>query len=345
MKLLVAGELYGGSLTEAYVSALKNLSQEPKCFDELSVFRSFSHFRFHRHIKRAFFPFFLRLINSELLRVAREFKPDFFLVIKGYHVLAETLSVIKKELRPFLCNINEDDPFNLNRGASCKEIRRSMPTFDCYFTWSKALVLKLRRSGLDNVEYLPFGFDAVLHHPVEPSFEEKEKYSSDVVFVGNWEDRREQWLSALQGFEVGIWGKPYWQKRCRNKWVSSRWRREEIIGKDMSLVLNSSKISLNILREQNIGSINRRTFEVPACGGFVLAERSPEAKDFFLEGKEAVYFSSIRELKDKISYFLKQEKERVQISYAGYQRCLNSGYSYTDRAEYVLRVYEESAHK
>ena len=112
-------------------------------------------------------------------------------------------------------------------------------------------------------------------------------------------------------------------------------------GEDMSKVLNSSKISLNILRKQNKSSHNMRTFEAPACGAFVLAEKSDEQLEFFEEDKEAVYFSSPKELREKVVYYLKHEEERKNIAQAGYQRCFKSGYSYLDRAKKILNVYEK----
>ena len=84
-----------------------------------------------------------------------------------------------------------------------------------------------------------------------------------------------------------------------------------------------------------------RTFEIPACGGFMLHERSAEALGFFEEGKEAEFFGSEGELKDKIGFYLKNETLRMNIAKAGYQRCLKSGYLYTDRARQILKIYDE----
>ena len=47
-----------------------------------------------------------------------------------------------------------------------------------------------------------------------------------------------------------------------------------------------------------------RTFEIPACGGFMLSERSKEHSDFFEENKEAIFFDSAEELFNKINIFI-----------------------------------------
>ena len=112
-------------------------------------------------------------------------------------------------------------------------------------------------------------------------------------------------------------------------------------GEDFSKVVNCCKISLNILRLQNKGNYNMRTFEVPVSGGFMLAERSIEAQEFFAEGKEAAYFSTTEELRDKIRYYLSHEDTRREIAQAGYQRCVSCGHTYLERAKQILKVYEE----
>jgi spore maturation protein CgeB len=70
-----------------------------------------------------------------------------------------------------------------------------------------------------------------------------------------------------------------------------------------------------------------RTFEVPACKGFFLAERTPTHQELFEEGKEAEFFGSVEECAEKIRFYLKKETVRNRVAERGYQRCLNSGYS------------------
>jgi spore maturation protein CgeB len=82
-----------------------------------------------------------------------------------------------------------------------------------------------------------------------------------------------------------------------------------------------------------------RTFEVPACGGFLLSVKTEEAASFFEEDKEMAYFSTPEELKKKIDFYLKNEKIRKEIAVAGYKKLINSGYSYTDRVKKIIEVY------
>ena len=78
--------------------------------------------------------------------------------------------------------------------------------------------------------------------------------------------------------------------------------------------------------------------EIPACGAFMLAERTDEHLRLFEEGKEAAYFGSNEELLEKVRYYLNHEDERRMIASAGRKRCLDSGYSHHERLKYMLSV-------
>jgi spore maturation protein CgeB len=166
-------------------------------------------------------------------------------------------------------------------------------------------------------------------------------YQSDIVFVGNWDKEREKWLSGLMGYNFAIWGADYWKKRCKNKFLRLSWKGGTAICEEWNKVVQSSKINLNILRLQNKGSHNMRTFEIPASGGFVLHERSGEVLDFFEEGKEIECFGSVEELKDKVNFYLNKDHLRTKIAKAGYEKCMRSGYLYIDRVTHVLKVFEK----
>ena len=74
----------------------------------------------------------------------------------------------------------------------------------------------------------------------------------------------------------------------------------------------------------------------------MLHERSEELLGLFEEGKEIACFGSIRELADKITYYLAHPEERESVRQAGYARCVPA-YSYDNRMAGLLAWHEARA--
>jgi len=104
-------------------------------------------------------------------------------------------------------------------------------------------------------------------------------------------------------------------------------RGEGVWGDRYPLALSCAKIALGLLSKRIPETTTTRTFEIPATGAFMLAERTPDHLELFEEGKEAHFFSDDDELRDKVRFYLHHDAARIQIASAGRERCLKSGYS------------------
>jgi spore maturation protein CgeB len=74
----------------------------------------------------------------------------------------------------------------------------------------------------------------------------------------------------------------------------------------------------------------------------MLHERTPELLEIYDEDKEVACFGSLKELAEKIQYYLAHPQERESIARAGHARCVPA-YSYDDRVRAILRYHESTA--
>lgn len=343
MKIFIVGSFKNGDLGASYLAAFRSLGYEPSIFDIELEYKKSSFLTINRYTNRIIMPYAVFLINKKLLKQADSEKPKFIFIIKEHFINSKTLSKMKSITGAKIFLFNPDNPFIYNGRLSVKETEACIPLYDAYFTYSEKFIPELGKAGVKKVEFLPFAYDPDLHHPVLVSDEDRKFYGNDVAFVGNWNFYREKYLSALRGYRLSIWGTNYWDTRCEDDFLRQCWRRRIVVGDEMSRVLQSSKINLNILNPlNNKDSHNMRTFEIPACGGFMLHERSSELIHFLEEGKEVECFDSPEELKDKINFYLKNDNLRQKIASAGYRKIINSNSTYKDRAARILKAYEDS---
>ena len=77
---------------------------------------------------------------------------------------------------------------------------------------------------------------------------------------------------------------------------------------------------LGFITKSNLDKYSIRSFEITACGSFLLSESSRFQKKFFREDKEAGYFDDVEECAEKINYYLASPLERIKLKLAGHKR-------------------------
>jgi len=293
----------------------------------------------------------IRALNDNVVRRVVEIRPHLTFYIQARFIFPETLE--RTRALGLNCAYMNDDMFNSANQTftffSC------LPSIDYIFSTKSYNVSEFLKAGAPNAAYVPNAFDPAIHYPAQPSLAELHRYAGDMAFIGTFRPERADYLASLCESMAGkavmrIWGggwhkmqRPiYWRRRHRWRSLDDRVECRELWGPEMGKAIQSNKVSLGLLNHANRDLHTSRTFEIPACGGFMLAERTGEHLEFFEEDREAVYFSSIDELKAKLHFYLKADSARVRIARAGFERCIKSGYQYTDRARAVLSLLRPS---
>lgn len=279
--------------------------------------------------------------NDWLLRTARLETPALIWIEKGNMIRPGTLRHLRR-LCPdaVIASYSDDDMYN--RTNRTWVYTRGLRYYDVVFTTKSynADAAELPRLGARRVVMVDKAYDPDHHRPQSLDDREKEWLASDVGFIGSFErPRAEDMLYLAQhGVPVRIWGNGWdgFHPAEANLIIERRALINTAENALYSKAISTTKINLAFLRKANRDLHTDRSIEIPACGGFLMAEYSDEHARLFEENKEAVFFRSRDELVEKIQYYLAHESKRQEIAAAGLQRCLNDGYSHQHRVAFML---------
>lgn len=279
--------------------------------------------------------------NRENVRIKEQIsknKYDIVWIDKGVTIDASTLAFIKEKSPDTIIVSYSPDNMALRHNQSQQYIE-CIPLYDFIITTKSYIIEDLYKLGSKKVVFTHKSYEGSFHYPRILTEEDNNKLGCDVGFVGAWEKERCNSIQYLasHGIKVKVFGNGKWRKYM-NYHPNLTIIPKGLFSEDYSKALQAFKISLCFLRKINYDIQTSRTMEIPACGGFMLAERTKEHQTLFKEDKEAVFFSSDEELLEKCKYYLSHDKERRDIAKAGNQRCKDSGYSNEETIRHLLDI-------
>lgn len=363
LKILYITRLNKGSTGYGYLHGFENLGLAVKAVDTSQWLGNWDislKERILRKIRRGRMAWNkIQEMNMAIINAADEWKPDLTFFVEDPFILPGTL----KHTQQYGLNFVhfQDDKFN----PACRTYTffDDLPYWDCVFVTRKVNLSEYKALGVSLVKFIYKAYTPKLYHPVQPTNDEYAEYQGDVTFIGNFNfperaDYLAEIMSQLPEVKFKIWGHGWQSLKRAHYWSKPRrwqtWPRliracqyYPLWYADMCKAMNANKIVLGFLNHYNRDLHTSRTFEIPACGGFMLMERTSEHQALFEEGVEAEYFGSVDEAVKKIRYYLAHDEERQRIAQAGHIRCATSGYSYDDRAKTVIDVFKSlrEAHK
>jgi spore maturation protein CgeB len=337
MKILYVGELWKGSTSLDRMRALVKLGVRVVPFDKSPYTRHGSRIskfivsRFHYGKSVSDF-------NRDLLLTSLSTKGLTHVWIdKGILIFQKTLNEIKEKLNVKLIHYTPDPALLFHKSV---HFIKCIPIYDILFTTKPFEIELYKKTGAKKVHLTYQAFEASRFFPRTGTKKRVKAYESDVCFIGHFEKHYARILSAVAdaGFDLKIWGPGWTSWRYGRRYWSLR---NAIQGEGLwdiqyPLALCNAKICLGLLSKYIPETTTTRTFEIPACGSLLLAERTREHSNLFEEGIEADFFSKDNELIDKISFYLKNEKNRKKMEKMGRKRCIRSGYDNISRIKEML---------
>lgn len=167
-----------------------------------------------------------------------------------------------------------------------------------------------------------------------------DRYEIDVSFLGNIDARkhpehreRTEFLHSLGNF-------------LNDHKISYRFLDSRFLDYDAQVeIVQKSKININVgcaadtAAERSWG-LPERGYGIPACGGFLLSDERPHAREDFVEGEEMIMFKDYEDCLKKIKYYLNAHEERRRIAENAHRKVL-AHHTYLHRATKLVNTIEE----
>ncbi len=288
----------------------------------------------------------LQRLNSDLLRKAKQERPNWILFWRPTHILPKSLDRLRS-MGIKTASFNNDDPFGafVHRNAPWhhhflwRYYIKCLPKIDKNFFYRNINCEEALQRGAVHAQVMMPYFLPWRDRPITLSSTDVLRFSSEVTFAGHYEpDGREVSIRALMnsGIKLKIYGGGYWTREILGDLYERLDPIQPAEGEDYAKALCGSKICLAFLSKLNRDTYTRRCFEIPACGRVMLAERTDDLAAMFKEDEEACFFSSDEELVFKVRWLLANPIIRERIATAGMYRVWKDGHDVNSRAKQFL---------
>lgn len=298
-------------------------------------------------------------MNRRLLAQVNETKPDLlFCFLFTEEIKKETIATISTTTATKTFNWFADDHWRFSIYS-----KNWAPLFTAISTTDSQAPEKYKNLGIKHVIKTQWAANHFLYTPQTAS--QSSRY--EVTFVGQNYGNRGTYIESLKQAGVPVEG------------FGSGWPAGRVNFERMLEIFSLSKISLNFTESspinfkeavkmlaklvikkelgsykfdahhvlENIGSlsgsrrsqIKGRTFEVPACQGFLLTGEADNIDEYYIPDKEIAVYTDTQDLIEKCRYYLSHEDEREAIAKAGYERTIKD-HTYVHRFTEIFKILQ-----
>jgi len=226
-------------------------------------------------------------------------------------------------------NYSTDDPWNPAHRAPWH--LRALPEYNVVFTPRRSNIGDFRALGCADVRYLPFGYDPHLFGRCEPA---PGCEGPPCLFVGGADRDRVEFFRAF----IRAGGQPtlvggYWDRHTELRSLAIGHKSAA----ELCQLTAGAAVNLCLVRRANRDGHVMRSLEIPAVGGFMIAEDTGEHRELFGgEGECVLYFRDAGEAARKARWALERPAERRRMANACHARIIGGGHTYTDRLRNML---------
>ena len=282
-------------------------------------------------------------LNHAVLAMAKRERPHLFWADKLLGLKPATLRALQR-IGVLSVSYMIDNAFGPRRDPGWRLYMKDIPFFDLHVVQRDRNLADYKTRGARNVVKIQTAYEPTVHFAPSESWSDHQR-DREVSFIGTPYDDRAEFLKRLAGefgVPVAVSGGLVWKRALGPESTAALYRGNGELFRDQYREgIWKSKINLSFLTHSNEDEFVHKSFEIAACEGFLLAERSPGHLARFVEDEEAVFFGDVEECVAKIRRYLPDEAARARIARAGRLRAERSGYSNDAQMARVL----ESVHR
>jgi spore maturation protein CgeB len=338
LRILVVGPLGPNDSSRHRISALRRLGHEVTTIDTLPYYSKggplLSALRFRTLIGPA-----IDHLNRLILETTAREPRDVVWFDKAIAIRARTVRTLR-ERGLYTVHFNPDNPFGSRHDPGWRLFLRALPEYDIHVVPREINLAEYRQRGARDVQLMYWGYEPTVHFAPAENWSDRNR-DSDISYIGAPYDQRLEFIVELwrrHRIAVRIWGAPaQWEPKLPADAKAVLWQGGELQGSAYREGIWRSRICLAWVTHSNRDDVAHKSFEITACGGFLLAEDTPGQRAHFAAGEEAVFFRSVEECAVLIRRYLPDEATRRHISRAGRRRAETSGYGNDARMGEIMR--------
>jgi spore maturation protein CgeB len=255
-------------------------------------------------------------------------------IATGAAPLTATALAQLKAFGVFSINYSTDDPWNRYQKAAW--YLRALKHYATVFTTRRANIKDFRDLGCSDVRYLPFAYDDELFGTTVPPATAS---THDVLFVGGADRDRAEFMAEFMrsGPRVTLVG-GYWDRFSETRSCGLGHKDSA----EARALTAAALVNLCLVRRANRDGNVMRSFEIPAVGGFMLAEDTLEHREIFgPEGENVLYFTDPETAAEKARWALAHPSDRQRMANAAHRLIAAGKHTYCDRLLQMLTAAAE----
>lgn len=322
MKALLIFPSSSYSIGQSVRFALEELGHETAIFDHQRIISPVKNklnaqmFRLPYRIRRKWDRIYLKEINKKMIEVVYRDKPDLVMVYNDSLLLPETVEKIKEKSK-VVFYLGDNPYYTFNKPFFLKVLMESDYVFVPDSMWAE----QLKMLGIKNVYFELLGWDHRHFFPLEPSREQLDNFSSDLLFIGNtyvqnWGYKRTLFLSKFADFDLKIYGTKNWLRwfeyfsELRGKFI--------LLDKPMglekvNLISNCCKLYPVDANPGLLHGLHARIFDCIGSGILPLVEYRKDLDRVF-PGEKIPVIREFGEARHLAEYYLEHDSERKELA-------------------------------